>query len=193
MLDLFRTYYMRLCYFCKKLSETMVREPFTEANVNAHWTGMVLPQILLLVLILQKVNPKNCAHEYNNAVKFFCSKLLYWLNRKPNHIIEASVCEPPTSEFNISVVRCSINTRWYSFSQKHCTLWIISEYRKCTLRCFVAQVVVRGGRPIVWFVLPFSGEESSYVYTAKVICTHWSLYARPTASVDYSCIHNCLT
>ena len=36
----------------------------------------------------------------------------------------------------------------------------------------VAQVVVRGGRPIVWFALPFSGEESSYVYTAKVICTH---------------------
>lgn len=119
---------------CLRLSARLhlVCKPFTEANVNTHWTVLhrtVLPQILLLVLILQKVNPKNCAREYNNTVKFFCSKLLYWLNRKPNHIIEASVSEPPTSEFNISVVRCSINASWYSFSPKHCTLWIISEYR----------------------------------------------------------------
>ena len=38
--------------------------------------------------------------------------------------------------------------------------------------CKEAQVVARGGRLIVWLALPFSGEESSYVYTAKVICTH---------------------
>ena len=50
--------------------------------------------------------------------------------------------------------------------------------------CKVAQVFrARGGRPIVLFTSPFSGEESSYVLTIKVYMHTFQFLTHSAATV----------